>query len=303
MEESEKKTPEEKPYYGTLKKKPTYSGLGLSRYRQPFNFELAGRTYKLVMDRDDDYTVRFIDGHYLEWSGGENPEPQKYYYECNKTDETLYFVNFELTGSVPRKGYTLIIDLEQRLVTLVKSRTAFRKKAPYLVDSDFDFGAIALDGYPLPRLRHGYTTDLIGKRIKWTYSPDFVIIHVYYHAHYVRAAFPPESIDFALPTQEAKDIWAKNVYDEKATYIKIKTHRYLVELIEQNMAKGGGTGNSLLFLMDTARVHDVGRSFGYARDAKNPAIITAENYLFAAYGDFVESDGTIEKPKSIYLAE
>jgi hypothetical protein len=302
MADEEKKAAGEKPYYGTLKKRPTYSGLGLSRYRQPFNFELAGRSYKLVMDHDDDYTVNFIDGHHLEWADLGKP-PQTYYYECNKVDETSYFVNFELTGSVPRKGYTLILDLEQRLVSLVKSRTRFSKKAPYLVNSDFDFGALEIEGYPLPRLRHGYTADLVGKRIKWTYSPDFVIIHVYYHPHYVRATFPPESIDFALPTQEAKDIWAKNVYDEKATYIKIKKSMYLVELIEQNMAKGGGTGNSLLFLMDTARVHDVGRSFGYTPDPQKPGQVIPENYLFAAYGDFVESDGEIEKAKSIYLAD
>jgi hypothetical protein len=300
--DEEKKKPEEKPYYGTLKKKPTYGGLGLSRYRQPFNYELAGKEYKLVMDYSDDYRVRVIDGHYLEWAG-DGEAPQQYYYECNKADETTYFVNFELTGSSPRKGYTLIVDLEQRLVTLVKTRTRFNKRSPNLVDSDFDFGVIALEGYPLPRLRHGYTADLVGKRIKWVYSPDFAIIHIYYHPHYVRAAFPPESIDFALPTQEAKDLWAKNVYDEKATYIKIKKNMYVVELIEQNMAKGGGTGNSLLFLMDTKRVHDVGRSFGYTPDPQKPGQLIAENYLFAAYGDFVESDGKIEEAKSIYLAE
>jgi hypothetical protein len=302
MAEEEKKVATEKPYYGTLKKRPVYGGgLGLQRYRQPFNFELAGRSFKLVMDHDDDYTVHFTDGHYLEW-GCFGEAGHSYYYECNKADETTYFVNFELEGSTPRKGYTLVLDLEQRLATLVKSRTRFHKRYPNLVDSDFDFGAIELEGYPLPRRRHAYSADLVGKRIRWTYSPEFAIIHVYYHAHYVRGTFPPETVDFALPTQEAKDMWALNVYDEKSTCIKIKKNMYVVELIEQNMAKAGATGNSLLFLMDTARVHDVGRSFGYAVDPEKPGVISPENYLFSAYGDFVESDGVIEKARSIYRA-
>jgi hypothetical protein len=287
-------------YYGTLRETPVFEGI--SRYCQPFNYELAGKRFHLVMDRDNDYDISFIDGHYLEWSES-SAAPQKYYYECEKADETSYLVNFELRGAIPRMGYSLIVDMEQRLVTLVKARARFSEKYPNMVDSAIDFGAIALDGYPLPKIRHGYTADLVGKRIKWVYSPEFVIIHVYYHPNYVRATFPPGIFEKVLPTPEARESWNKNTYDERAAYIKIKKNMYLVEIIEQNSAKAGWTGNSLLFLMDLERVHDVGRSFGNHRDPKDERKIVPENYMFAAYGDFVESDFSIEAGKSMYLPD
>jgi hypothetical protein len=274
----------------------------LSRYRQPFNYELSGKKFRLAMDRDKDYFVNFLTGHYLEW-GEFDQMPKKYYYECAKADESTYFVNWEVTGAKPRAGFTLIVDLEQRLVTLCKTYTRFSERYPTLVDTDFDFGAIELEGFPLPRIRHGYTTDLVGKRILWNYSPEFCIIHVYYHPNYIRATFPPERLPAGPPpSPEAMEEWLNNPYDEKAAYIKIKKNIYLVSAIEQNMSKRGLPGNSLLFLMDVARVHDVGRSFGHTGNTQAGDGIAPENYMFAAYGDFVKSDGTVESTKNPYLA-
>ena len=288
-------------YYGILKQKPSFEGL--SRYRQPFNYELAGKEFHLIMDLDTDYVVRFISGHILEW-GAYKQIPQRCYYECAKADETTYFVNFELSGVKPRTGLTVILDLEQRLVTLNKCYTDFSEKYPTLVDSDFDFGAIAIDGFPLPRIRHGYTADLVGKRIRWTYGPEFTIIHVYYSPYYVRGTFPPEALARLPPmTPEEAAAWAENPYDEKATYIKIKRNIYALSIIEQHMSKRGAPGNSLFFLMDLERVHDVGRSFGHRGNVGAGNKFEGENYMFAAYGDFVASDGTIEAQKNVYLPD
>jgi putative NADH-flavin reductase len=286
-EKTEVSAKKDEGYYGLLKKKPVFQGL--SRYRQPFNYELAGKKYRLVMDHDPDYFVNFLTGHTLEWSEFDKP-PQKYYYECNKAEESTYFVNFELKGAVPRTGLTLIVDLEQRLVTLNKTTTDFSEKYPLLVESDFDFGAIDIDGFPLPKIRHAYTADLVGKRIKWTYSPGEKVIHVYYSPNYIRLDFTPGEIPVMT---EAQHYVAKN-YDEKATYIKIKRNIYALSIIEQSYSKRGGPGNSLFFLMDLERVHDVGRSFGHAGNVGAGNKLEGENYLFAAYGDFVASDGKME---------
>jgi hypothetical protein len=88
-------------------------------------------------------------------------------------------------------------------------------------------------------------------------------------------------------------------YDEPTTYIKIKNGIYVVSVIEKNRSKRGDTGNSLLFLMDMVRVHDVGRSFG--NTPPSSGAVVPENYLFAAYGDFVYSDGVIESKKNVYI--
>jgi putative NADH-flavin reductase len=286
-------------YYGILGKKPVFEGL--SRYRPPFNYELAGKQFRLVMDNGLVYHVNFIAGKYLEWSSAQGAETRRLYYECAKIDELTYFVNFEYRDAQGRINPTLILDMEQRLVTIVVTRTAFSKKYPTLVESEYFFGAIDLEGFPLPEKRHGFTTDLVGKRIHWHYSPDTEIIHVYYSPHNIRITFPPfpMAARAALPPPEALSDDARDFmnysYEEPTTYIKIKRNLYVINSVEKHKAMRGLSGNSMLFLMDVERVHDVGRSFGHREDH-----VTPENYLFGAYGDFVYSDGKIEAEKSRY---
>ena len=43
-------------------------------------------------------------------------------------------------------------------------------------------------------------------------------------------------------------------------------------------------------MMDTDRLHDVGRSFGHAGDYSGPGY-KPENYLFGAYGEYAENSG------------
>ncbi|MDR2648803.1 MAG: molybdenum cofactor biosynthesis F family protein [Clostridiales bacterium] len=283
-------------YYGIYDKAPVFEGV--SQYRAPFNFELAGREYKLVMNTEPDYFVRFIDGHTLEWSTFEG-RAEREYYDCGKADELTYFVNFELHTVQPRTNITLALDLENRLVSFVRSITGFHKKYPYLIKLEFDFGALDIPGFPLPFKRHGYTSDLVGKRVHWHYSPNFEIIHVYYSPYYMRGAFTPDSPVMQNRTPE-QDAYAKKYpYDEPAVYIKIKDGVYLVSCNEVNMSRIGHTGNSLLFLMDLKRMHDVGRSFGHA--GLNEGKVHGENYLFSAFGKFVYSDGVIESEENAWI--
>lgn len=168
------------------------------------------------------------------------------------------------------------------------------------MESDFDFGAIDIPGYPLPLKRHGYTTDLVGKRVNWNYGPDMSIVHVYYNPHYIRATFLPGTRMALRPiTPEEREERERFPYDEPTTYIKVKEGIYIVSVIEQNRSKRGDTGNTLLFLMDLVHVHDVGMSFGHTPPSSGA--IKPENYFFAAYGDFVYSDGVIESQKNVYL--
>jgi putative NADH-flavin reductase len=282
----------DQPYYGILKKKPFFQGN--SQYRQPFNHELAGKRYRFVMDMGKDIDVNFISGHYLEWAEGDDI-PRRYYYECIKGDETTYFVNFELHGIKPRTVNGLIIDFEQHLVTLNKTTTDFHEKLPYMIQSKFDFGAIEMDGLLLPKIRHGYTNDLVGKRIQWNYTSDFSIVHVYYDPHYMRVTFPPGLMPPPSSEEDAAR-WMDFPYDEETVYIKIKKNMYSLNCVENNMTKFGGVGNNLFWLMDLERVRVVGRSFGRA-----PSDLAPENYLFTAVGNFVKPEGDIESVKSVYL--
>jgi hypothetical protein len=284
-------------YHGILAEKPVFEGL--SQWRQPPVYELAGRHFELVMDSLPVCQADFLSGTRLLWQDGK--EVRSAAYTCAKIDNLTYFVNFEYNEGAVRINPTLILDLEQRLVTLVITQVGYSSKYPTMTGADYYFGAIQEEGMPLPSVRHAYTEKFVGKRIQWHYSPEFRIIHVYYSSEAIRLTFPPAVLKMMRETPlekltpDAYD-YVVNGYDEPTKYVKIKEKIYLVNTCEQHKGMRALSGNSMLFLMDIERVHDVGRSFGYAGDHKTP-----ENYMFAAHGEFVYSDGGVETHESPYL--
>ncbi|MDR0400857.1 MAG: MoaF N-terminal domain-containing protein [Treponema sp.] len=284
-------------YYGIFAKKPVFEGL--SQWRQTPNYELAGRRFELVMDTLPVCRADFLSGTRILWDDGK--EVRRAACACAKIDNATYLVNFEYREGTVRVNPCLVLDLEQRLVTLVITQVGYSVKYPTMTGADYYFGAIREEGMPLPSIRHDYTGDFVGKRICWHYSPDFRIIHVYYSSDAIRITFPPEVLRMMRETPVEKLVpdaydYVVNGYDEPTRYIKIKEKIYLVNSCEQHKGMRALSGNSMLFLMDIERVHDVGRSFGYAGDHKTP-----ENYMFAAHGEFVYSDGGVETHESPYL--
>ncbi len=261
---------------------PTFEGL--SQFCPPHCFELAGRELKLCMDNGYDYILRF-DRKTVTW-GKEGEEPRTDEYVCLKAEDETYFINAEITGVTPRLGLTLILDDENALVTVITGRQGMNPKFPYLVEIGAEFGAVEIPGKPLNEKRHGYTTDMIGRAVLWTYSPDFCIIHAYTTERYYNVTLPEP--DHEPTPKEIEDNKAmaesfKGYKDptEPALYIRIKDGIYVFAFAEQNLEKFTGPltrGNSLAFLMNFKRMYDVGRSFG--TNAKQQP----ENYCFGAYG-------------------
>ena len=288
----------EQPYYGIRAEKPVFEGL--SQYSEPFNYELSGTVQRLAMDDGHRYVVEFLDGHTLRWSEmGESGTTE--HYDCAKGGEDVYFVNFEFAARKPRTNITMVLDTAERLVTVVTTITGYHPKFPYMVDSKFAFGAVDVPGQPLPKRRHKYTADLLGKRIHWHYSPGVEIVHVYYATDYMRVTMP-ENIGWGDRDRKSWDeLIEREPYDEPAHFIKIKPGLYLVSCQEKNMACRGWTGNSMIFLIDTQRVHDVGRSFGHA--GLEVGKVHPENYLFGAFGEFVPSDGVLEAQPNLSRAK
>ena len=283
------------PYYGIRAERPVFEGM--SQYLEAYNFELAGKTLRLVFDDGKKYVAEFLDGHTLRWSemGAKGTVE---HYDCAKGAEDVYFVNFEFVNVKPRTNLTLVVDTAERLVTMVKTLTGYHPKFQYMTDSTYHFGAIDMPGFPLPTRRHKFTADLMGKRIHWHYAPGIEIVHVYYATDYMRVTRPDGKGWGALDASEWDELIEREPYDEPAAFIKIKHGLYLVSCMEKNMACRGFTGNSLLFLIDTLRVHDVGRSFGHA--GMETGKVHPENYLFAAFGEFVPSDGVVESKPNRY---
>ena len=114
---------------------------GMSQYRPPLCFELVGMSFELVMDNGYDYEVSFINRNQLSY-GLLDGEKKNYEYDCLKAEDDTYFVNFEMVGEVPRTGLSIILDLEQSLVTSEYITIGVNPKYPKQPEPKIIFGAI-----------------------------------------------------------------------------------------------------------------------------------------------------------------
>ena len=284
---------------------------GLTTFRPPLCYELTGRSFVLVMDDGYTHILKFADRKTLTLKiteqaveydvPGNTPheipesEAHTYSYECLKADETTYFINFEEDDAPTHTARTYVLDLENMLVTGVRSYIGANPRLPRMTTTRFTFGAVRREDGTLNDIRHGYTTDLVGKAIHWNYA-RFDIVHVYSSERYFRVTFSKERIekmrrDFPKPPEGFK----MPVYEDDNTMIKIKDHLYLVNLSEFILCRRNGHGNSLLFVMDLNTLHDVGRSFGTNGDWGD------ENYTLGAFGELFDASETLAKDSTYYI--
>jgi len=272
----------------------------MSQYRQPLNYELTGRTFTLIMDSGYDYELTFETDTTVLY-GEVGKDKKSYAYEALKGDPTTFFVNIPIKNEVPgRIGLSVILDLEQSLVTTVTAVDNFNPKCPRLMKTINDFGAIQREDGTIPAVRHGYTDEMIGRAIRWRYG-TVDVIHVYASEHYYRLSVAPEIRERLRAERgesaEGEELTREtSVYEEPSDYIKIKDGMYIFSMTEYHMCiERPAGGSNLLFLMDLNRLIDVGRAFGWSGENK------PENYTYSAYGQYVDSSEFLEKDSTYYI--
>jgi hypothetical protein len=183
------------------------------------------------------------------------------------------------------------------LVTRLICSIGKNKRWPYLMTEEIEFGAIKQDNVEYkPYPRHGYTTDMIGNVMEWTYGSKLSTTHVYHCANFYRITFA-RSREASL--EDAREAYAFNnmAYnlpssDEPTDYIKIKDGMYLVSLTESNCEKllgplVGFRSNTLCFLQNyKGGGYVIGRGFGTSTiDGKD----IETNIMIGAFGYFVDT--------------
>jgi len=245
---------------------------GIGQYCPPACYELAGKRLVFVLDtgRDTgDAILDFIDETQVRWSikGGCELKVDKY--ECRKADDRTYLVTYCLGGKTPRENHTWVLDMEQHLVTFLRSPMGENAYWPYLIENHFTFGYIKQEGKEHTDLRrHTFTDDLTGIGIKWVYSHDLYTYHAYHNSNWYRIFLPTGTSPREITSMGAgMDRMPSS--DEPAYYIKIKESMYLISVIEQNMEKIYGEdipkrrrSDTLCFLDNWDRMYSVGRGFG-----------------------------------------
>lgn len=264
----------------------------LEQYRAPFNYELAGKNFHLVMDDGSELSLIFMDGENLQWAEKGKPYVWESY-ECLKADDTTYFVHVSPAKDAGKVQYCLIIDLLQDLVTQVKTIEHDIPEYPRLMRVLTLFGAIKVPGHPLPEKRHFFNNTMAGRRITWHYNPGFSMQHIYFKPTFYRLPqYNVEGINRAYEmTTDPEEKARRKVYvdrfercmktypfcEEPCFHITINDHLNLFAFCEENenvydplhLVGGGG----IILLQDIDRLTDVGLSY-----------TAGEYYMITAYG-------------------
>lgn len=290
--------------------------IGLSQYKAPFCYELAGKHFHIIMDDGREFSLHFLDGETLQYA--EKGQPYIWdSYECMKGDDTTYFVHVQPAAGKGLINYSWIIDTDARLVTLVLMEEGFDPDVPRLIRTTPFFGAIKVPGRALPDTRHHLSQRMVGKHISWHYNPGIAIQHIYHSPTCVRASGEPgvggsgvslaaryeqdlqsPDPDVRRAAQERIDYYNERstyypIYEEECFHIWINDHLNLFCFLEETMTlqhpnhEGGGGG--ILLLQDTERVIDVGLSF-----------CAGEYYMCTAYGDENEIPSPLDTAPSPY---
>jgi hypothetical protein len=262
----------------------------IDQFTQPQCAELEGQSFHFVMDDGRDFDLRFTGGETVEWNWA-GDKPRQATYQCLKGDDTTYLVDYEieeLLNTPKRINHLFVIDLEQRLVTRLICTIGDNPKFPYLVKMENTFGAIDMEGMPLPFKRHAFTTEMLGTRVEWHWNTMMITRHAYYTSNFYRITFPgaetvinrdPGNIHSQLPAS-----------DEVAQYVKIKDKLYLFTLTEELMERAFSNNNppfrsnNMSFLQNYDRMYHVGRTFG---NVLNPATneVVPCHIRFGAFGN------------------
>ena len=264
--------------------------------------ELAGRNFHLVMDDGSEYVAQFLTSEVLSWAGrGEAFVNQTY--QCAKVAPKTYFVSFFHGGGERPPCLSIVLDLKNSLATMVRATVGANPARPRLTSHQIIFGAIKRPGEPLPVLRHGYTADLVGKKIAWNYSPTVRITHIYLSEHYMRGSLknmPPA--DESMTDEQKHEIadrarrWSELFFEEPCCAIKISEGLYLLCMIEdfRNRVNPQTGGGDLVYVVNTNLMQDFLRSINIRPGC--PPELT----IGTALGEFITDYDEMETAESPY---
>jgi len=268
---------------------------GLSQYKGPFNYELSGKSFHLIMDDGREISLVFLDGENLQWAEKGGPYVWETY-EAMKGDDTTFLVHVQPVSGEGKINLNLVLDTAQSLVTLVVMEEGRVPEWPQLETVTPYFGAIKVPGRALPAIRHHLSDRMAGHGIYWFYNPGMSLQHLYRTPNNIRCDSGPgvdpvaelkkelESTTDPAAVKALKDrIWhfeeraaAYPMFDEPAFHIWINDHLNLFCFVEEHKMyrhprhEGGG---GILLLQDIERLVDVGLSF-----------CQGDYYMVTAYG-------------------
>lgn len=154
---------------------------GFDENKPPRTEDLGGKELTFLFDADR-AIVRYLfsDASRLRWDVLEGPEKgtgDEETYEAIRVAPDIYFIDF-LKKSKPGRSVNVALDLGAGRATFVIG-TLVREEGLHRVRQTFLHAAVNPPSRDQEVIPHERSTDLVGKRVKYTYSSTHAYEHVY----------------------------------------------------------------------------------------------------------------------------
>lgn len=197
-------------------------------------------------------------------------------YRAYALDKDLVYLGFHIKDSCPPQAMTFALDFINGCATCIVA-TIGGGAEPHDVVPEYHFGYMETEGVPVPRTRrHGFTRELVGRSLTWTYSKEMSSQHIY---------SAPNSYSWTIfiggkpgePGYHAGGF----AWSSPCTYIKLRDDVYILNWVEE---KWSGSFSSAA--MNLRIMHDGGFVLGCAHDGSG--------LMFGMLGAFARDAGRFD---------
>lgn len=229
----------------------------LAQYREPLCFELAGKTFGVLMNSGGEYALSFLSDRKALWGGRDDCACESAY-ECLKLKENLYMVSIQPAGSEAGPG--MVLDLAIGLAAILLPG-----------ENEPCHAAIAPAGKADGAAFMEESCRLAGHSILWRCSPKDLFVQTF-------QSMQSFSISFA------DSAGAVRTLDYSARYFQLREDIFLIA------AACSKEGESIMMLadMNAARAVGMSRLTGTC-GAGEPGCL-----LFSVYGSFILDGAGVE---------
>jgi hypothetical protein len=243
---------------------------GADNYTPPASNDLAGSSHVLRHEDGRALEYRFLPDSKVAWSapageaGGPAGDQGEAAYFALKVREGLYFVDF-VAKQAPATSVSLILDLERCIATTLvaelpespdvgHSLVARIAASLELTAVAATFSSAAVDApFTAGTPRHHPTTELVGRRVEYTYSPTERYEHIYLNENFY--------------TWHCLTGSEKGLADtDRCHYLKLGERLYLFVWREKIVPTLGAV------VADFSAMRTMGKIFGHAQDGSGGVV-------------------------------
>lgn len=150
---------------------------------------LVGKSLNLAFEGGESASCKFVSSEILQWT--EEGETEEACYFATNIRAGLYFIDYVKTGVLPSTSVSIIVDFDASVATVILARLpereiahssilarAQQRKELTLVETSFRRASIGAR-FESNAKHHKKTSDLLGLRVRHTYSPTELYEHIY----------------------------------------------------------------------------------------------------------------------------